>query len=250
MMVESVKRLPLFIAHRGESFDAPENTIAAFDLAWQRGDDAIELDVHSTADGQIVVCHDTDLRRTTSVSHVIRDTRYRDLADHVPTLKQVLDRAPSGQHVFVEIKPAADTAELVADLLRHSTANEISFLSFHANVCRYLVEQLPARSTYYIIEPHPADTAEAWLAKASTLGVAGVHVCDSPWITRERIEMFHRSRLEFTVWTVDSPARGRELADWKVDAITTNRAAWMRRQLAQAAESPEFADPKGRDAPP
>ena len=106
------------------------------------------------------------------------------------------------------------------------------------------------RFAYPPIEPHPADIAEAWLAKASTLGVAGVHVCDSPWITRERIEMFHRSRLEFTVWTVDSPARGRELAEWKVDAITTNRAAWMRRQLAQAAESPEFADPKGRDAPP
>lgn len=56
MRADEVQRLPILIAHRGESFDAPENSMEAFDLAWQRGDDAIEFDVHSTADGHIVAC--------------------------------------------------------------------------------------------------------------------------------------------------------------------------------------------------
>ena len=51
------------VAHRGESADAPENTMASFRLAWERGDDAIELDVHLTKDGQLIVCHDPDTKR-------------------------------------------------------------------------------------------------------------------------------------------------------------------------------------------
>jgi glycerophosphoryl diester phosphodiesterase len=250
MMVNSVKRLPSLVAHRGESLDAPENTIAAFDLAWQRGDDTIEMDVHSSADGQIVVCHDTDLGRTTKVSYVICRTRYCDLADHVPTLQQVLDRVPAGKRVFVEIKPAIDTPELVVDLLRHSAPTQVSFLSFHASVCRYLADQLPAHSTYFLVHPKSADTADGLLAKANALGVAGVNMCDGPWITRERIQRFQDAGKTFSVWTVDDAARGRQLADWKVDAITTNRAAWMRDQLAQAAESTEFAARNGCEAQP
>ena len=56
-----------FIAHRGESADAPENTLAAFRLAWERKVSAIELDVHLTKDGRLAVCHDFDTKRTTGV---------------------------------------------------------------------------------------------------------------------------------------------------------------------------------------
>ena len=53
----------LYISHRGESADAPENTMAAFRLAWERGTDGIECDVHRTADGEVVVIHDGDTGR-------------------------------------------------------------------------------------------------------------------------------------------------------------------------------------------
>src|SRR5687768_12050974 len=56
---------PELISHRGESHDAPENTMAAFRLAWEREVPAIELDVHLTKDGQLIVCHDPDTERTT-----------------------------------------------------------------------------------------------------------------------------------------------------------------------------------------
>src|SRR5262245_45356940 len=60
-----------FVAHRGESADAPENTMAAFRLAWERNVDAIELDVHLTRDGKLIVSHDADTKRTTGTNKVI-----------------------------------------------------------------------------------------------------------------------------------------------------------------------------------
>ena len=61
------------ISHRGESADAPENTMAAFRLAWERKVDAIELDVHLTRDGELVVIHDPDTKRTTGVEKKIKE---------------------------------------------------------------------------------------------------------------------------------------------------------------------------------
>ncbi|MBP5226161.1 MAG: hypothetical protein J6336_02130, partial [Kiritimatiellae bacterium] len=57
--------VPMIISHRGESADAPENTMAAFQLAVERGVDAMECDVYVTADGVPVIMHDKSMRRTT-----------------------------------------------------------------------------------------------------------------------------------------------------------------------------------------
>jgi glycerophosphoryl diester phosphodiesterase len=69
----------LLIAHRGESADAPENTLAAFRLAWERNVPTIELDVHLTKDGEAVICHDADTKRTAGTKLVIKDTPLADL---------------------------------------------------------------------------------------------------------------------------------------------------------------------------
>jgi glycerophosphoryl diester phosphodiesterase len=67
------------IAHRGESADAPENTLAAFRLAWERRVTAIELDVHLTKDDRLVVCHDADTKRTTGETLTIAKSTLADL---------------------------------------------------------------------------------------------------------------------------------------------------------------------------
>src|SRR5580704_14008797 len=60
-----------FVAHRGASFDAPENTLAAVNLAWRQRADAVEIDVHLSRDGQLVVIHDYNTRRTTGVNRLV-----------------------------------------------------------------------------------------------------------------------------------------------------------------------------------
>ena len=72
-LLKSRRQRPLVLAHRGDSFHAPENTLEAALLAWEVGADAWELDVQLTRDGVAVVCHDESLSRTTNVADRFRD---------------------------------------------------------------------------------------------------------------------------------------------------------------------------------
>ena len=106
------------IAHRGASHDAPENTLAAIRLGWAQGADAVEIDVHCSKDGHVVVIHDADLRRTAGVSRRVaaqtlnelkafdvgswKDARFAD--EHIPTLAGAMATVPDGKRLFVEVK--------------------------------------------------------------------------------------------------------------------------------------------------
>src|SRR4051794_14509588 len=79
--------VPLLIAHRGASVDAPENTLAAFRLAIEQGADGLECDLRMSKDGVIVISHDDTLERTHDVDHRICDLTAAELAEYdVPTL--------------------------------------------------------------------------------------------------------------------------------------------------------------------
>jgi len=107
---------PVIFAHRGASRFAPENTLAAFNLAVQQGSDAIELDAKLTADGHIVVFHDQTLERTTSATGKIRERTLSELKgldagghfdisyqnDRIPTLEEVFEAV--SQRIFVNVE--------------------------------------------------------------------------------------------------------------------------------------------------
>src|SRR6476646_10554366 len=96
------------IAHRGESADAPENTMAAFRLAWERKVRAIELDVHLTGDGKLIVVHDADTKRVAGTKRIIKESTLDDLrsldagrwkgarwaGEKMPTLDEALATIP------------------------------------------------------------------------------------------------------------------------------------------------------------
>src|SRR5947209_2004809 len=97
-------KIPLIIAHRGASGDAPENTLAAFRLAMDSAADMIELDLHQSKDGALVVCHDFKLYRTARVRKTIKQLTLKELkrldvghwfhprfsGETIPTLEEVL----------------------------------------------------------------------------------------------------------------------------------------------------------------
>jgi glycerophosphoryl diester phosphodiesterase len=101
---------PLIIAHRGESHDAPENTLASVCLAWERDDDAAEIDVHLTKDGRIVVIHDEHTWRTAHrfgkvANRTLEQLKRLDVGrykgkrwakERIPTLAEVLEIVPEG----------------------------------------------------------------------------------------------------------------------------------------------------------
>ena len=127
--------LPVIFAHRGASRFAPENTLAAFNLAVIQGADAIELDAKLTADGQIVVFHNQTLERTTSAIGKIGEKTLSELKEldasvhfdkiyqneRIPTLEEVFEAV--GQRIFISVKltnyasPNDRLPEKVADLV-------------------------------------------------------------------------------------------------------------------------------------
>jgi glycerophosphoryl diester phosphodiesterase len=107
---------PLIIGHRGAAGEAPENTLASFALALEQGAEGIELDVHLSKDGRIVVCHDPTLDRTTTGHGLIHEMNYEDIRQYdagsrfsewfagekVPLLDDVFDLVPP--HIFINIE--------------------------------------------------------------------------------------------------------------------------------------------------
>jgi glycerophosphoryl diester phosphodiesterase len=110
--------MTLVIGHRGCAGEAPENTLASFQLALEQGCDGIELDIHLSRDGQLIVCHDPTVNRTTDGSGWIYEMTLEELkqldagawfqdryrGQRMPTLEEVLDLMPQDQWINVEIK--------------------------------------------------------------------------------------------------------------------------------------------------
>ncbi|MFV2065815.1 MAG: glycerophosphodiester phosphodiesterase family protein, partial [Pirellulales bacterium] len=98
----------LIVGHRGASHDAPENTLAAFQLAWQRGADGVEGDFYLTSDGHIVCIHDADTERVAGEKLIVAESTLADLrqldvgawkgerwrGEKIPTLEEVLATVP------------------------------------------------------------------------------------------------------------------------------------------------------------
>jgi glycerophosphoryl diester phosphodiesterase len=190
--------MTLVVAHRGASAQAPENTMEAFRLAHEAGADAIELDVHLTADGQVVVIHDETLERTTDRTGAIASLRMADVreadagagfagtsGDHpyrgrgltVPTLADVLDWLPADLGLVVEMKAAA-AADAVVEMLRGRPARDeerVSVISFDERAIDRARELDSGIRTGYLLVP--GQSIEPALVWATEHGHIGVH----PW---------------------------------------------------------------------
>ena len=190
--------MTLIVGHRGASTHRPENTLPSFELAAEQGADAIELDVHLTADGQLAVIHDPTLERTTDLTGAIADmpmdairaadAGYRFQADEgafpyrgqglqIPTLPEVLDWMPDGLGLVVELKARGAADATVAALrdsavLRSGLATVISFEERAIERVRELDATLP---TGLLLVPF--DKVERVLPWAVEHRHQGVH----PW---------------------------------------------------------------------
>lgn len=243
-------RKSLLIAHRGESYDAPENTHAAFDLAWQRGCQAIELDVHVTSDGEVVVCHDRDTLRTSGVQHVIRETPLRTLrsldvgtwkapryaGERMATLGEVLGRVPVGKRVFVEMKSGVESVDAVMEVLRAYQNVDVVVISFNREVVSE-VRRRGGHEVLWLVSPRRDEATGQWrptpaemIADATAIA-DGLDVDANSPIDQAFVDAAKSAGLRFYVWTVDDPVRAKALIESGVDGVTTNRAAWMNEQL-------------------
>jgi len=248
-----VKTIDL-IAHRGESVDAPENTLAAFRLAWERGAVGIEGDFRLNGDGEIVCMHDDNARRTTGVDLEIAAASGEEVAaldagilkgehwkgEGVPTLRQVLETIPAQGRLLLEIK---DGPRLVPVLKAELEASgvapaQIVVITFHEDVLGEVRRQLPELKALLLTgvrqgdDGTPSPSAEDLIAKLEELDAHGVDAGAADCIDAAYVEAVHARGLEFHVWTVDDIEKARRLSGIGVDSITSNRAHYLAQGLA------------------
>jgi glycerophosphoryl diester phosphodiesterase len=221
---------PLVFAHRGGSGLAPENTIAAFDTGLALGADGLELDVHLSRDGVVVVHHDRLLDRTTALRGPIAARTAEELRRvQIPTLAEVLARYRDPR-IIVEMK--VNSAELAArtiDAVRSAAAvDRVCLGSFGLRVLRAARAIEPAIATSGAREEVRWALYRSWCRwPVSRVRYDGYQVPERSGRTRvvspRFVEYAHDAGLGVQVWTVDSAEQAHRLLDWGVDALITDR---------------------------
>jgi len=235
-----------FIAHRGASYDAPENTIASFKLAWKQQADGVECDLYLTSDRQIAVCHDKSLKRTAGIDRLVAECTLAELrqldvgswkslafrGEKIPTLKELLAVVPAGKKIYLEIKCGP---EIVPELIRQLNAHgkpvqETPVICFQADVIAAVKKQAPELPAYFLHSPEKI-TAEKLISQARAIHADGVDLKSGPHLTADYAEKIRAAGLRLDVWTVDDPMEATRVISLGVQGITTNRPAYLREQL-------------------
>lgn len=242
----------MIIAHRGESRDAPENTLGSIQLAWDRGAAAVELDVRLTRDEEVVVVHDPDLRRIGGSPRIVARSTAAELrtcdigswkhrrwsGERVPLLREVLATVPRGGCLFVEIKVGPEIVPALGAVLQaHGPSHgRIVLMSFNRETMAAVARVLPRYEACLLL------TARHWLGRggaitaaidaARRLGCVSLDVEVHRQLNASCIDAVHSAGMSLYTWTVNRVATTRRLAAAGIDGITTDRCAWMQAQLA------------------
>jgi glycerophosphoryl diester phosphodiesterase len=231
-------------AHRGGAALAPENGLTAFRGALALGVDALELDVHLTADGVPVVIHDATLERTTTGRGAVGDTplvqlrtlhlKARDgsvTTDTVPTLTEVLDLAPAPVEVLPEIKTAGGRRypgieeKVLAALAARRFGERATVQAFDEATLRRVRELEPAQRTMLLVSGRRLESARAEPTEAvrwaSTLGATDLGM-DHRLIDARVIAAAATARVRLSAWTVNAEADLRRLLDLGVDLVMSD----------------------------
>lgn len=220
------RRAAELIAHRGASHRRIENTLAAFAVALDERADAIELDVHATVDGVVVVHHDpvphgihADGRPERTP---IADLRYVDLAtiriagEPIPTLRDTLALVGDRAIVYVEIKGAGIERQVVAAIRANRARCAIhSFDHGAVAQCRGLAPEIPRGLLFERGDPH--DVIDAMRAHDARDLWA-----ESAMIDAALVEAAHSANKRVIAWTVNDASLAGRLAAMAIDAVCTD----------------------------
>jgi glycerophosphoryl diester phosphodiesterase len=249
---------PMVVAHRGASGEAPENTIPAFNLAWQQGADAIEGDFHLTKDGQVVCIHDANTIKAAGKNLVVKNTTLAELkkldvgikkgpvfeGTSIPTIGEVFETIPAKKKIYIEIKCGL---EIIPQLLKEVSKSQLEkeqvvFICFDAKVIAEVKMKAPDFKAYWLADlkqnkdgtfKPSFEDALTTLRKVKADGMGSSRSgIDDEFITR-----LQNAGFEHHVWTVNDP----KIAQWFVDrgtrSVTTDFPGKIKRALRAKASN-------------
>lgn len=236
---------PQVIGHRGAPAETPENTLAAFRRALTLGVDAVEVDVHLSADGEPVVIHDPVLGRTTdghglvgslslaALRHLDAGRWFGDgfAGERIPTLLEALD-VLRPVRVIVELKNGPvrypGMAERVAAVVRASGHGAVTISSFDHPLLREVRAVAPSLETAVLYSARPVHP----LRLAEDVGAGILHPFWH-YLTPDVVAAAHEARLRVETWLVDEPDDLARVVAMGVDGIMTGHPERLRTMLAR-----------------
>lgn len=235
--------MTLVIAHRGASAYAPENTLAAFELAVQQGADMIELDVQRSADGTLVLFHDDTTERWDGQKRLVSNCTYDELLALDIGGAKVMSFADACQFAAdhqiklnVELKQAGIGREVAQAIQKAKVQDLILISSFGASALDEIHEALPSLPLAYLMgtNTYRPDVRfrEAW-----PFAALRKHQCNTwhPYydlpLIRQILPHVRQAGIKVNIWTVNDPQIMRSFIDLGVDGIITDKPDLLREQL-------------------
>jgi glycerophosphoryl diester phosphodiesterase len=246
----------MIVAHRGASRDAPENTIPAFNLAWEQGADAIEGDFHLTQDGRIVCIHNKDTERVAGRKLVVQNSTLGDLrrldvgsyrgkkcrGTAIPTIAEVFGTIPGHKKVYVEIKCGIEIIPALLKQIDESQlkSEQIVMISFNQNVIRELKNKAPQYKAFWLYSFKKENTGKTTPSLETVMNALAITKADglssNPSIPGDVIDAIAQKGCEWHVWTVDDPKTARGMKALGALSITSNVPGYLRETLAEQTE--------------
>jgi len=232
----------IIIAHRGASYYAPENTIYSFRKAVEMGCNAFEFDVHRSLDGELIIHHDYDFKKTARINRLIKDLRYDEIkkinvALHFnpdifacpPTLNEVLDIIKSkASFINIEIKNDDDIyPDIEDDILKiikndNKIIEKVVFSSFYFPSLKKIRQKSKKYRLGFL--SHSLDS----LLLTTAINKAKDIACESFHINRKiafknNIEILKKNGFKVYIYTVNNKSEAIKFNRYGVDGIFSNK---------------------------
>ncbi|MDP4263219.1 MAG: FISUMP domain-containing protein [Bacteroidota bacterium] len=223
------------IAHRGASYDAPENTRVSVNLAWQKGADAAEVDIYLTADGRIVCIHDANTKRTSGKNIEVAEANYQMLqtldvgsfksekykGEKIPLLDDIVAALPRGKELVVELKARMKLLPALKKIIDEEGINKnISFICFDLATITATKKNFPDRQCVWLC--NDIDSFFANIDKINSLSLDGVSLRYSI-IDSSVVSIVKKHHLKLFAYTVNDEKEMVRLVQSGVAGITTDR---------------------------
>ncbi|MFE7173718.1 glycerophosphodiester phosphodiesterase [Streptomyces sp. NPDC057616] len=212
----------LTIGHRGVMGVEPENTLRSFVAAQHAGLDVIELDLHLSKDGALVVMHDTDVDRTTDGTGPIAEKTLAELraldagrGEHVPVFEEVLEAVRSP--LQAEIKDVQAARALSEVMLRRDLVSRVEVSSFHDEAITEIARLVPGVRTALIGSRYGTDIVERAVESGASTVCLNIRR-----LTLEIVEMARKADLKIIGWVVNTQDHLRLVRALQLDGATTD----------------------------
>ena len=231
MNAEDKMKMPIIVAHRGASVEAPENTLASIRAAVQAGADWVEWDTQITADGQVLVQHDETLERFVGKKLKITELTFEQVraldvgswfdekyaGEKMPTLEEAIESALPKSLPLIERK-SGSARQHFEILHKMDVIDKVAVQAFDWEFLRELRKLAPGLKMGALGKKKISNENLAAFVEMKA-DFVGWKAKD---LKRKDVERLHAKGIEVAVWTVDDPEEIRKFVSWGIDAIITN----------------------------